>query len=177
MTSRPGVVDRLIKQYGDKRVMQVTILRKPVQGGVQKLLYLITLGGFNRAKNEMKYDEVYHLYVNMTLDNGQTDGPVPHGVRPSATIGIEKNQRVNVATACFPTAGLEASNMLKINCNVVLKDMIEKAEQAGGDTFYRYNAVTANCQRFISVLMNSSGITGTDAFVMQDATQLIKIQD
>ena len=33
-----------------------------------------------------------------------------------------------------------------------IKDMIEKAEQAGGDTFYRYNAVTANCQRFISVL-------------------------
>jgi hypothetical protein len=161
LTSRPGVVDRLIKQYGDRRVMQVTILRKPVQGGVQKLLNLITLGGFNRAKNEMKYDEVYHLYVNMTLDNGQT-------------IGIEKNQRVNVAAAGFPTAGLEASNMLKINCNVVFKDMIEKAEQAGGDTFYRYNAVTANCQRFISVLMNSSGITGTDAFVMQDATQLIK---
>ena len=161
LTSRPGVVDRLIKQYGDRRVMQVTILRKPVAGGVQKLLNLITLGGFNRAKNEMKYDEVYHLYVNMTLDNGQT-------------IGIEKNQRVNVASAGFPTAGLEASNMLKINCNVVFKDMIEKAEQAGGDTFYRYNAVTANCQRFISVLMNSSGITGTDAFVMQDATQLIK---
>ena len=74
LTSRPGVVDRLIKQYGDRRVMQVTILRKPVQGGVQKLLNLITLGGFNRAKNEMKYDEVYHLYVNMILDNGQTIG-------------------------------------------------------------------------------------------------------
>ena len=74
LTSRPGVVDRLIKQYGDRRVMQVTILRKPVQAGVQKLLNLITLGGFNRAKNEMKYDEVYHLYVNMTLDNGQTIG-------------------------------------------------------------------------------------------------------
>ena len=161
LTSRPGVVDRLIKQYGDKKVVQVVILRKPVNSGVQKLLNLITLGGFNRAKNEMKYDEVYHLYVNMTLDNGQT-------------IGIEKNQRVNVAAAGFPTSGVEPSNMLKLNCNVVFKDMIEKAEQAGGDTFYRYNAVTANCQRFISVLMNSSGISGTDAFVMQDATQLIK---
>jgi hypothetical protein len=161
LTSRPGVVDRLIKQYGDKRVMQVTILRKPVAGGIQKLLNLITLGGFNRAKKEMKYDEVYHLYVNMTLDNGQT-------------IGIEKNQRANVAPAGFPTAGLEASNMLKINCNVLFKDMIEKAEQAGGDTFYRYNAVTANCQRFVSVLLNSSGISGSDNFVMQDATQLIK---
>ena len=52
--------------------------------------------------------------------------------------------------------------------------MIERAEQAGGDSFYRYNAVTANCQRFVSVLLNSSGITGADAFVMQDATQLIK---
>ncbi len=57
--------------------------------------------------------------------------------------------------------------------NSRIQEMIEKAEQAGGDTFYRYNAVTANCQRFINVLMNSSGITGTDNFVMQDATQLI----
>jgi hypothetical protein len=72
LTSRPGVVDRLIKQYGDRRIMQVTILRKPVQACVQKLLNLIILGGFNRAKSEMKYDDVYRLYVNMTLDNGQT---------------------------------------------------------------------------------------------------------
>ncbi len=43
----------------------------------------------------------------MTLDNGQT-------------IGIEKNQRVNVAAAGFPTAGLEASNMSKINFNIIV---------------------------------------------------------
>ena len=64
--------------------------------------------------------------------------------------------------------------MLKISCNVLLKDFIEKAEKTGGETFYRYNAVTANCQRFVSVLLNSSGKTGSDNFVMQDATQLIK---
>ncbi len=87
---------------------------------------------------------------------------------------MKKNQRAKVAPAGFPTAGLEASNMLKINCNVVFKDMIEKAEQAGGDNFYRYNAVTANCQKFVSLLLNSSGITGADNFIMQDATQLIK---
>ena len=73
----------------------------------------------------------------------------------------------------FPTSGLDQSNMLKINCNVLLKEMFEKAEQSG-ESFYRYNAVTANCQRFISVLMQAGGITGTDNFVMQDATQLIK---
>ena len=57
-------------------------------------------------------------------------------------------------------------NMLKLNCNVLLKDMFEKAEQSG-ESFYRYNAVTANCQRFISVLgllMQAGGITGTDNF-------------
>ena len=161
LTSRPGVIDKLIKQYGDKKVLQVVILRKPVNTGVQKLLNLITLGGYNKAKKEMNYDEVYHLYLNITLDNGKT-------------IGIEKNQRVGVASAGFPTSNVEPSNMLKLSCSVLLKDMIEKAEQAGGDTFYRYNAVTANCQKFINVLMNSSGITGTDNFVMQDATQLIK---
>ena len=41
----------------------------------------------------MNYDEVYHLYLNITLDNGKT-------------IGIEKNQRVGVASAVFPTSML-----------------------------------------------------------------------
>jgi len=161
LNTRPGVVDKLVKQYGDKKILQVTILRKAVNAGVQKLLNLITLGGYNRAKKEMNYDEVYHLYLNMTLDNGQT-------------IGIEKNQRAGVALSGFPTSGVEPSNMLKISCNVLLKDFIEKAEKTGGETFYRYNAVTANCQKFVSVLLNSSGISGSDNFVMQDATQLIK---
>ena len=161
LTSRPGVVDRLIKQYGDKKVVQIIILRKPVNSGVQKLLNVITLGGYNKAKKEMNYDEVYHLYLNIILDNGKT-------------IGIEKNQRVGVSDSGFPLSGVEPSNMLKMSCNVLLKDMIEKAEQAGGDTFYRYNAVTANCQKFVSVLLNSSGIVGADNFIMQDATQLIK---
>ena len=52
LTSRPGVIDRLIKQYGDKKILQVTILRKPVERGIQKLLNLITMGGFNKAKKE-----------------------------------------------------------------------------------------------------------------------------
>ena len=161
LTSRPGVVDRLIKQYGDKKVVQIIILRKPVNSGVQKLLNVITLGGYNKAKKEMNYDEVYHLYLNIILDNGKT-------------IGIETNQRVGISDSGFPLSGVEPSNMLKMSCNVLLKDMIEKAEQAGGDTFYRYNAVTANCQKFVSVLLNSSGIVGADNFIMQDATQLIK---
>ena len=160
LTSRPGVIDRLIKQYGDKKILQVTILRKPVERGIQKLLNLITMGGFNKAKKEMNYDEVYHLFVNIHLENGQI-------------VGVEKNQRVNVNLSGFPTSGLDPSNILKINCNVLLKEMFEKAEQSG-ESFYRYNAVTANCQRFISVLMQAGGITGTDNFVMQDATQLIK---
>ncbi len=160
LTSRPGVIDRLIKQYGDKKILQVTILRKPVERGIQKLLNLITMGGFNKAKKEMNYDEVYHLFVNMHLENGQI-------------VGVEKNQRVNVNLSGFPTSGIDPSNILKINCNVLLKEMFEKAEQSG-ESFYRYNAVTANCQRFISVLMQAGGITGTDNFVMQDATQLIK---
>ena len=171
LTSRPGVIDRLIKQYGDKKILQVTILRKPVERGIQKLLNLITMGGFNKAKKEMNYDEVYHLFVNMHLENGQI-------------VGVEKNQRVNVNLSGFPTSGLDPSNILKINCNVLLKEMFEKAERSSfadrraseqsGESFYRYNAVTANCQRFISVLMQAGGITGTDNFVMQDATQLIK---
>ena len=52
LTSRPGVVDRLIKQYGDKKVVQIIILRKPVNSGVQKLLNVITLGGYNKAKKK-----------------------------------------------------------------------------------------------------------------------------
>ena len=52
LTSRPGVIDKLIKQHGDKKVLQVVILRKPANTGVQKLLNLITLGGIIKQKKK-----------------------------------------------------------------------------------------------------------------------------
>lgn len=161
LNTRPGQVDRLLKLHGDAKISKITILRKPIQSGVKKFINLVTRGSFEAAQKEMGYDEIFHLYVNFTLDNGKT-------------VGIEKNARVNTKLNGFPLTGITPANMIEISGkNIPLRQFIEAGEKSQGVNFYRYNATSYNCQQFINSMMNANGITGTKEFTMQNASKLI----
>lgn len=161
LNTRPGQVDKLLNMYGDNKISKITILRKPIQSGVKKFINFVTKGSFESAQKQMNYDEIYHLYVNFTLDNGKV-------------VGIEKNARVNTKLNGFPLTGISPSNMLEVSGkNIPLRQFIEAGEKSQGANFYRYNATSYNCQQFINSMMNANGITGTSAFTMQDASKLI----
>ena len=151
----------MLDSYGNNTIKSITVLRKPIQSGVKRFINLVTKNGFDQAQKQLNYDQIYHLYINMTLDNGKT-------------VGIEKNARINTHIGGFPTSGISPANMLHVPVNNIrLKDFIENGEKKLGDNMYRYNATSYNCQNFIETLMTANGIAGTNAFVMQDASKLI----
>lgn len=161
LNTRPGQVDKLLKLHGDTPVQMITILRKPIQSMVKKFINFVSGGQLERAQKELKYDDIYHLYVNFTLSNGKV-------------VGIEKNARVNTNLNGFPTKGLATSNMLQLSGkNIPLRQFIESAEKKHGANFYRYNASSYNCQQFVNAMMDAGGIEGAREFVMQDASKLI----
>ena len=96
LNTRPGQVDKLLKLHGDTPVQMITILRKPIQSMVKKFINFVSGGQLERAQKELKYDDIYHLYVNFTLSNGKV-------------VGIEKNARINTNLNGFPTKGLATS--------------------------------------------------------------------
>ena len=161
LNTRPGQVDKMLKLHGDQKITKITILRKPIQSGVKKFINFVTKGSFESAQKQMNYDEVYHLYMNFTLDNGKV-------------VGIEKNARVNTNLNGFPLTGIAPANMIEVSGNnIQLRQFIEAGEKSQGVNFYRYNATSYNCQQFINSMMIANGITGTSAFTMQDASKLI----
>lgn len=161
LNTRPGQVDKLLKMHGDTPVQMITILRKPIQSAVKKFINFVSGGQLERAQKELRYDDIFHLYVNFTLNNGKV-------------VGIEKNARVNTNLNGFPTAGLAMSNMLQLpGKNIPLRQFIEGGEKSQGVNFYRYNSSSYNCQAFVNGMMNAAGIEGAKDFVMQDASKLI----
>jgi hypothetical protein len=146
LTRRPSAVNKLLKKYGDEKVMKVEACRLPIDSMTKRLLNVVSLGAFNKAIKELNYDEVFHLYLKITI--------------PSGTFYIEKNQRLNLGKMGKPYH--KKSN--KIECRAIklsgkksLKDMFSHLEAALGEWAYRYNAVKYNCQNFVSTLLDSLG--------------------
>jgi len=52
----------------------ITILRKPIQSAEKKCINFVSGGQLERAQKELKYDDIFHLYVNFTLKNGKGVG-------------------------------------------------------------------------------------------------------
>jgi hypothetical protein len=144
LTRRPSNINKLLKKYGDEKVIKVEACRLPIDSMTKRLLNVVSLGAFNKAIKELNYDEVFHLYLKITI--------------PSGTFYIEKNQRLNLGKMGKPYH--KKSN--KIECRAIklsgkksLKDMFSHLEAALGEWAYRYNAVKYNCQNFVSTLLDS----------------------
>jgi hypothetical protein len=144
LTRRPSAVNKLLKKYGDEKVMKVEACRLPIDSMTKRLLNVVSLGAFNKAIKDLNYDEVFHLYLKITI--------------PSGTFYIEKNQRLNLGKMGKPYH--KKSN--KIECRAIkllgkksLKDMFSHLEAALGEWAYRYNAIKYNCQNFVSTLLDS----------------------
>lgn len=146
LTRRPSAIDKLLKKYGDEKVMKVEACRLPIDSMTKKLLNVLSLGAFNRAVKDLNYDDVFHLYLKITI--------------PSGTFYIEKNQRLNLGKMGKPYH--KKSN--KMECRAIqllgkksLKDMFSYLEATLGDWAYRYNAIKYNCQNFVSTMLDSLG--------------------
>ena len=59
-----------LKDHGDKDIVQISIIRKPVQAVLKNVINFITLGKFNSQMKSLNYDEVYHLSAILKLADG-----------------------------------------------------------------------------------------------------------
>lgn len=154
LDGRPRILNELMKREGEQIITKIRVCREPVKSIIQKLINVFTFGIFKRAISKMNYDTVYHLYIVITLNNGNT-------------YSLEKNERVNVIVG--PKAG-ECLNMDYGRSS--LNDFILNAEKREIPGFYRYDAFKDNCQKWIYDLMNSNGIEQFNNFILQDVSSL-----
>lgn len=157
----PGDAQKAFMRIRDKAIMSFTVCRVPINSMVDKALNLISLGKYDKAKKDLGYDQMYHLFVVCHLRGGET-------------VRIEKLERISIKMGGVPS-GAETVTVPSNQSTVDM--MFEKARKSMGDhAFFQYNAFSNNCQDFILGLLSAVGTVPAEArtFIKQNADALIK---
>jgi hypothetical protein len=154
----PPKVRNAIAKYGDQKITSIVVGRSPVQKYVTKLLNYLSLGKFEEQLKSMDYDDVYHLFSLIGLENG-------------ITLLVEKNSVVNVqpVSASYINKAKDKVD-IPVSKNVTFGEFMNNAVKAVGESLFLYDHVHNNCQKFITDLLKYSGLGSSSAynFINQD---------
>jgi len=160
LNTRPRILKDLIKKTKGQRIDKLYVCRNPISSVFTKLLNLLTFGDFYKKLKEKNYDDLYHLFLTVVLENGEI-------------FTIEKNQRVNVIKG--KVKGDCLSERI-IDKNLTISDLILNSEKKiSNNQLYIYKATSTNCQQYLIDILNSSGITEFNTFIKQNVKDLIPV--
>ena len=158
----------LIRTYGDSKITGICLYREKLASGVNTLVNVISLGQFNKVKDKYGIDELYHLYMVITVGYNGTSVPIL----------IEKNEVINIHEypKISPTAQ-KLELLISPNFDYTFKHFLDDAQGFMGNDYFVYDAITNNCQRFIKSLILANPPLEKDnpeclKFVEQDTTGL-----
>ena len=169
---RPADRD-FLKERGEWKIKEITIMRKPVEQYVKTILNVISLGNFENILKK-NFDELSHLFLKIKISD-ETN---------FLEITLEKNQTIefnkydpskNIGADVFP---------LKLNgLDTTLNEfLLNGLNSVGKDVFFKYSALNNNCQNFLDILLKAnpkpplanliSVNPGSQEFILQDTTVL-----
>jgi endonuclease/exonuclease/phosphatase family metal-dependent hydrolase len=158
LSSRPSNLDNFMKEKGDLKMNKFDICRSPINSVFKKIVDTLTVGKLSEIQKKLNYDNVFHLYLIITFENGET-------------YSVEKTEVVFVANF-EPTRDGECKET-NVNKSVTFNQVIEDLEVKLGKNLYRYDIAKYNCQNFLLNFSHASGVTDFDDFIYQDLGEAI----
>jgi len=157
----PPAVRDVIEKQGGKNIKTITVGRNPVQSYVQKALNLLSGGKFKDQVKNMNYDDVFHLFEIVVLED-------------NTKMIVEKNAVVNMKVIS-KIPSMKDSMFVPMNKSIKFGDYVKNAVDKVGTSIYLYDKATNNCQKFISDLQKSNGLMNAelDKFINQDVVGVL----
>ena len=127
---------KLISEYGDVRITSIQLNRTPINGFLQKIINILSLGALQRAKKKLNYDDIFHLFMHIHLEN-------------QMCVLIEKDEVIKVYYSCLPRDKAEVFFVGNyIPNSLTVNEFIQNGAKLDGIyNFVHYTASTYNCQR------------------------------
>ena len=117
LSKMPKQVSESLMIHGDFKVIKIIIWREKVQF----LFNAITLGNFNKEKEKYGYDDIFHLFAILVLDNGKK-------------LITERNQRIVLMEDTVNRDNV--IEKITINTNIKLSQLFQNATNADGDRIW-----------------------------------------
>lgn len=161
----PKGAQKILKQYGDLPVIGISLLRTPLPNILNRVLSILTLGGIDRAKKQMKYEDLFHLYLVFDVAGGKQ-------------VIVEKNERPDVSLSVKTRQGAQSMSVpIPRGAKYSINEMLQKTiNDIGKRHFFQYRAFSWNCQDFIRNILNSNALLSPqlDKFIMQDVNKIVQ---
>lgn len=166
-TSFPRKFKQTLEKYGDYEIFEVMIGRDPISKGVSSLLNFISFGKISKNLEKMHYDDLFHLYLILSLEHPVT------GHQQIIHMRLEKNHVISLKE--YTGIPKEFLDVNMHNRRILLVEFVAKGKEVLGDNFVRYDAVYNNCQVFVNTLLKANELSTpeTQKFIMQDITQVL----
>ncbi len=156
-------LQKFLEETVDHKVVEVKLGRKPIVTAVKAALNLLSLGKFSKTANQLGYDDVYHQYLIVKLDNGKS-------------YKIEKNEVIVQMEAVADDFKHKIWDIkIPDGKDLTLKEMFNNAAKGLGKEFFQYDGSSANCQTFSRRILESNGLLPDDPsdFTTQDSKSLM----
>jgi hypothetical protein len=160
------LIAEFLQKYGEYEIVGIKCCRLPVPKAIKYIFNILTLGEFQERLNIRGIDDIFHLWIVLTL----TDGKHTFDVR------FDKNEIVEYS---IKPERLKAKDCVKIDVKwgtklITLFNNAIKVHPVPG--FWLYDAKNNNCQIFVQSLLNGSGYYTPKAreFVFQPADEILE---
>lgn len=162
---------KLLAEYGDKKITDFYVCRTPIFNNLSKIANFLSAGDYDKAKKLLHYDDMYHLYTIIVLEDG-TKLKLEKNEEPELK-KVSENEIKNIeteGTQCKRVNGIDGKTL-------TINDLIKNGETVSGkNKFYVYDIVDANCQLFVMDLLKGSNLLTSelDNFIMQNVSEVLK---
>jgi hypothetical protein len=150
------------------KIKSIQIARKPIISGVSKFLNIISFGNFDKTRRKLGYNDVYHNYLLVELENGKK-------------VKLEKNEIVEVKPSSSEDYTTEVHN-IPVNKDIDINSLLSNATKLPSGRkdpdFWKYSARDRNCQQFTKEVIERNGLqpedkNGQEVLNPQDAKKLV----
>ncbi|CAM4920781.1 unnamed protein product [Rotaria socialis] len=162
----PSRVRKILEKVGDEPILKIELGRTPVQEFPLKLLDLLSDSKFTDKQLELGYDELYHNYLLITIENSRGPNVLQHllenvGQNTTActVLKLEKAQRIALKYPIIPDELMDIYDIpLTPNRPLTLNRLISTASNVDKN-FYKYDAGENNmCQTFVENIIDINGL-------------------
>lgn len=178
----PRKVREVLEKVGDNTVLKIQLGRTPVEAFLILFLNLISKYKFVKKQVELGYDEIYHNYLLITIQNEK--GPAvlqtmianSEDIIPSTVYKLDKAHRIRLMKPEYPAEFVDIYDIpVTPNKTFTLNRLITTASNVDKH-FYLYDAANNNmCQTFVENIVDINGLTSN---IIDEATRIaLKPQD
>ena len=159
-------VKKILKENGSQKITNLSVGRRILAKKIEKAFNIISAGKWEKLKKDYYRDNLFHIFIVITLENG-------------ITYLLEKNSVVNINEDLnCSESNIECLNVSKYKQNTLTlnKFVGGPLESISKEEYFIYDPFKQNCGHFIMGILRHFNLLDNTIkkFIEQDVSEIVK---